>query len=46
MRRLLTPPLLFAAFLEIVPLPHYAITEHGVVEFSTLSYVDPVGAGR
>lgn len=35
-------PLLFAAFLEIVPLPHYAITEHGVVEFSSLSYVDPI----
>jgi adenine deaminase len=33
---------LFLMMLEIVPLPHYALTEFGVVEFSSLSYVDQV----
>ena len=35
-------PWLYLMFFEIVPLPEYAVTEHGVVEFKTLQYVDPV----
>jgi len=35
-------PFLFAMMMEIVPLPHYALTEHGVVDFHRLEYVNPV----
>ena len=35
-------PWLYFMFFEIVPLPEYALTEHGVVEFKSLQYVDPV----
>ncbi len=35
-------PWIYFMFFEIVPLPEYAMTEHGVVEFKTLKYVDPV----
>ena len=35
-------PFFFLMFLEIVPLPDYAMTEHGIAEFATLSYVDTI----
>ena len=35
-------PWIYFMFFEIVPLPEYAVTEHGVVEFKTLKYVNPV----
>ena len=35
-------PLIFLMFLEIVPLPFYALTEHGMVDFLALQYLDPV----
>ncbi len=35
-------PWLYLMFFEIVPLPEYAVTEHGIVEFKSLQYVDPV----
>jgi adenine deaminase len=35
-------PWLYLLFFEIVPLPEFALTEHGVVEFASLQYVNPV----
>lgn len=35
-------PFLFLVFMEIVGLPEYSITEHGVISFASMSYVNPV----
>src|SRR3990172_3500601 len=35
-------PFFFLMFLEIVPLPDYALTEYGVAEFKTLKYIDTI----